>query len=168
MVLSIFSCDVWLSTCLLWRNVYLDFLPSFNLVYFILVVVIQSSSQIQLFETHVLSCQASLSLTISQSLPQFLSIASVMASRNFIFWYPLFLCPQSFPASGTFPVSQLFTPDDQNTGVSASASVLQMSIQGWFSLTLTPYSPRDVVLLFWPSWGCNWWLNVARIKETLS
>ena len=136
-MLSIFSCDVWLSTCLLWRNVYLDFLPIFNLVYFILVVVIQSSSQIQLFETHVLSCQASLSLTISQSLPEFLSIASVMASRNFILWYPLFLCPQSFPASATFPVSQLFTSDDQNTGVSASASVLQMSIQGWFSLTLT-------------------------------
>ena len=40
------------------------------------------------------------------------------------------LCPQSFSASGTFPVSHLFISDDQNTGVSASASVLQMSIQG--------------------------------------
>ena len=47
------------------------------------------------------------------------------------------LCPQSFPASGTFPVSHLFTSGDQNTGVSALALVLPMSIQGWFPLGLT-------------------------------
>ena len=46
-------------------------------------------------------------------------------------------CLQSFPASGTFPMSWLFTSDDQNTGASASASVLPMSIQGWFPLRLT-------------------------------
>ena len=46
-------------------------------------------------------------------------------------------CLQSFPASGTFPMSQLFTLDNQNTGVSASASVLPMSIQSWFPLKLT-------------------------------
>ena len=45
--------------------------------------------------------------------------------------------PQPFPASGTFPLSQLFISDDQNTGVSVSASVLPMSIQGWFPLRLT-------------------------------
>ena len=45
-------------------------------------------------------------------------------------------CPQSFPASGTFPMSQLFTSDDQNTGVSASASAFPMSTQGWFPLRL--------------------------------
>ena len=45
--------------------------------------------------------------------------------------------PQSFPASGTFPVSWLFTSGDQNTGASASASVLPMSIQGLFPLRLT-------------------------------
>ena len=44
---------------------------------------------------------------------------------------------QSFPASGTFPMSQLFTSDDQNTGASASASALPTSIQGWFPLGLT-------------------------------
>ena len=43
-------------------------------------------------------------------------------------------CPQSFPASGTFPMSQLFA-DDWNTG--ASVSILPMSIQGWFPLRLT-------------------------------
>ena len=46
-------------------------------------------------------------------------------------------CLQSFPASGTFPMSQLFSLDNQNTGVSASASVLPMSIQGWLPLKLT-------------------------------
>ena len=46
----------------------------------------------------------------------------------------LFFCPQSFPASGTFPVSWLFTSDDQNTGASSLASVLPTSIQGWFLL----------------------------------
>ena len=46
-------------------------------------------------------------------------------------------CPQSLPASGLFPMSQLFASDDQNTGVSASASVLPMSIWGWFPSRLT-------------------------------
>ena len=46
-------------------------------------------------------------------------------------------CLQSFPASGTFPMSQLFTSDDQDTGVSTSALVLSMSIQGWFPSRLT-------------------------------
>ena len=45
--------------------------------------------------------------------------------------------PQSSPASGIFLISQLFKSDDQNTGISASASVLPMSIQGWFPLRLT-------------------------------
>ena len=46
-------------------------------------------------------------------------------------------CLQSFPASGLFPMSQLFKSDDQSTGTSASASVLPMNIQGWFPLGLT-------------------------------
>ena len=45
--------------------------------------------------------------------------------------------PQSFPANGTFPISQLLISDDQNTAASASASVLPMSIHGWFPLRLT-------------------------------
>ena len=44
---------------------------------------------------------------------------------------------QSFPASGTFPVSQFFTSGDQSIGVSASASVLPMNIWDWFPLGLT-------------------------------
>ena len=50
---------------------------------------------------------------------------------------PFSSCPQSFPASGSFPVSQLFASGGQNIGASALASVLPMSIQGWFLLELT-------------------------------
>ena len=46
-------------------------------------------------------------------------------------------CPQSAPASGSFPMSWLFTSGDQNIGASVSALVIPMSIQGWFSLRLT-------------------------------
>ena len=44
---------------------------------------------------------------------------------------------QSFPASGSFQMSQLFTSGGQSIGVSASASVLPMTIQGWFPLGWT-------------------------------
>ena len=50
---------------------------------------------------------------------------------------PFSSCLQSFPASGSFPVSHLFASGGQSVGVSASASVLSMNIQGWFSLGLT-------------------------------
>ena len=46
-------------------------------------------------------------------------------------------CPQSFPASGSFPMSWLFISDGQSIGASASASALPMIIQGWFPLGLT-------------------------------
>ena len=49
-------------------------------------------------------------------------------------------CLQSLPASGNFPMSWLFALFDQNTGASASASVLSVSIQGWFPLKLTGFS----------------------------
>ena len=50
---------------------------------------------------------------------------------------PFSSCPQSFPGSGFFPVSQFFTSGGQNIEASASVSVLPMSIQGWFPLGLT-------------------------------
>ena len=48
-------------------------------------------------------------------------------------------CPQSFLASGSFPVSQFFVSDGQSIGVSDSASVLPVNIQDWFPLG-------------WPGW----------------
>ena len=47
---------------------------------------------------------------------------------------PFSSCPQSLPASGSFPMSQLFASGGQSIGVSASASVLPMNIQDWYPL----------------------------------
>ena len=49
---------------------------------------------------------------------------------------PFSSCPQSFPALGSFPISQLFASGGQSIRVSASASVLPMNIQAWFPLGL--------------------------------
>ena len=48
-------------------------------------------------------------------------------------------CPQSFPASGSFPLSQLFTSGGQSIGVSASTSVLPMNTQDWAPLGWTDW-----------------------------
>ena len=77
------------------------------------------------------------------SLLKFMSIESVMLS-NFCCLFSS--CPQSFPASGSFPMSQLFASGDQFIGALASASVLPMNIQDWFPLGWTAGStccPRD-------------------------
>ena len=50
---------------------------------------------------------------------------------------PFPFCLQSFPAWGSFPMSQLFPSGGQSTGASALASVLPMNIQDWFPLGLT-------------------------------
>ena len=73
--------------------------------------------------------QASLSFTISPSLPKLMSIVSVMPSNHLVLCHP-FSCLLSFPASGSFPVSRLFASVGQSTGVSASGSVLPMNLQG--------------------------------------
>ena len=57
---------------------------------------------------------------------------------------PFSSCLQSFPASGSFPMSQFFASGDQRIG--ASASVFPVNIQGWFPLRLTGLTsccPRD-------------------------
>ena len=113
-------------------------------------VVVHSPSCVQLFVTpRTATCQASMSLTISRNLStcpiscplhQWCHPANSSSDALFSF------CPQSFPASGTLPMSRLFTSSDQNTGASASASVLPMSIQGWFPLRLIGLiycCPRD-------------------------
>ena len=56
---------------------------------------------------------------------------------------PFFSCLQSFPASGSFPVSQFFTSGGQSIGVSASTSVLPMNTQDSFRMVGSPCSPRD-------------------------
>ena len=59
---------------------------------------------------------------------------------------PFFSCPQSFPASGSFQMSQLFSSGGQSIGVSASTSVPPMNTQDWSpldGLVGSPCSPRD-------------------------
>ena len=60
-----------------------------------------------------------------------------MPCNHLILCCPLSSCIQSFPVSGSFPVSWLFSSGSQSIGVSALVSVLPMNIQGWFPLGLT-------------------------------
>ena len=103
-------------------------------------VIVQSLSCVLFVTPWTAAHQASVSFTISWSLLKLMSVESVMPSNHLI------LCrPQSFPASGSFPVSQLFASGGQIIGVSASVSVPLMTIQGWFHLRWTgsPCSSRD-------------------------
>ena len=83
--------------------------------------------------------QASLSITNSWSWLKLLSVELVMPSNYLILCRPFSSCLQSFPESGSFPVSQLFPLGGQSIGpsVSASALVLPVSIQGWYPLEST-------------------------------
>ena len=82
--------------------------------------------------------QASLSFTISWSLFELPFTESVMPSNRLVLCRPLSSCLQSFPAWGSFPMSQFFLSGGQSIGVSASESVLPMNSQDW-----SPCSPRD-------------------------
>ena len=81
--------------------------------------------------------QASLSFTISQSLLKLMSIELVMHPAISSSVTPFSSCPQSFLASGSFPMSQLFASGGQSIRTSALVSVLPMDIQGWLPLGLT-------------------------------
>ena len=96
---------------------------------------VQSLSRVRLSVTPWTAAhQASLSITNSQSLLKLLCwwCHPTITSSDALFSF----CPQSFLASAAFPMSWLFASGDQNTGASASASVLPMNVQGWFSLGL--------------------------------
>ena len=91
------------------------------------------------------ACQAFLSFTTSQSLLKHMPIESVMPSNHLVLCHPFSSCLQSFPASGSFLMSQLFPSGGQSIGVSASASVLLINIQDWLllGLVVSPCCPRD-------------------------
>ena len=98
----------------------------------------QSLSCVRLFAIQwTIARQASLSITNSRSSLKLMSIESVMPSNHLILCCPLLLLPQSFPPSGSFHMSQFFASGGQRIGVSASASVLPMTIQDGFPLGLT-------------------------------
>ena len=100
--------------------------------------VVQSLSCVGRFATPcMVACQASLFFTISLSLLKLMSIDWWCHSTISPSFVPFSSCLQSFPASGTFSVSQFLPSCGQIIGISASASVLPMNIQDSFSLRLT-------------------------------
>ena len=107
---------------------------------------VQSLSHVRLFATSwIAACQASLSISISWSLLKLMSIESGMPSSHLILCHLLLLLAPIPSASGSFPVSQLFTWGCQSIGVSASASVLPMNTQDWCPL-------KNKMLLFATIW----------------
>ena len=79
-------------------------------------------------------------------------------------------CLQSFPASGTFPMSQLFISDDQNIGVSASVLVLSKSIQGWFPLRLTSLISllsKGLLVVNYNKDNCSNSQNLGRFTDSI-
>ena len=100
----------------------------------------QNCSVLKLRSTlHDMDCNMTGS-SILCCLPEFAQIhvhESVMLSNHLILCHPFTFCLQSFPESGSFPMSQFFASGGQSPGASASSSVLPMTIQGWFSSELT-------------------------------
>ena len=80
--------------------------------------------------------QASLSIN-SRSLLKLMSIESVMPSNHLTLCRPLLLLPSIFPSIRVFSKGSVLPSGGQSIGVSASASVLPMNIQGWFPLRWT-------------------------------
>ena len=103
---------------------------------FIFVVHLLSHAQL-LATPWTAACQASLFFMISQSLLRLISIEPVMQSNHLILVTPFSSCLQSFPVSGSFPMSQFFASCGHIIGVSASASVLPVNNQDWFPLGWT-------------------------------
>jgi len=93
---------------------------------------VQSLSCVWLFVTPWTAAhQTSLFITNSWSLLRLMSIESSMASNQLIFCHPPFLLPSIFPSIRIFSNESVFASGGQSTGVSASASVLPMSLQDW-------------------------------------
>ena len=93
-----------------------------------------SSCHVQLFGTPwIAACQISLFFTVSQSLLKLISTESLIPSNHLILCHPLLLLPsQSFPESGSFPMSHIRWPKYWSFSF-----ILPVNIQGWFPLGLT-------------------------------
>ena len=102
--------------------------PVFPFDFMFVVVWLLSCVQLSV-TTWTAACQPPLSLTLSHSLLRFMSIEMVILSHLLILCHPFSFFLQSFPASGSFSMSQLFASGGQSIGVSASASVLPMNTQ---------------------------------------
>ena len=82
---------------------------------------------------HAIPCPLPTPRAYSNSCPSHQQCHQIISSSVISFSSSL----QSFIASGSFPMSQLFASGDQSIGISASISVLPVNIQGWFPLGFT-------------------------------
>ena len=99
---------------------------------------VQSLSHVRLFATPWNAAhQVSPSITNSWSLPNSCPLSWWCHPTISSFVVPFCSCLQSFPASGSFQMSQFFTSGGQSVGILASTSVLPMNIQDWFPLWWT-------------------------------
>ena len=95
-------------------------------------VQFSSLSRVRLFATPWIAArQVSLSITNSRSLLKLMSTSRWCHPAISSSVFPFSSCPQSLPASRSFPMSQLFAWGGQSIGVSASPSVLPMNTQDW-------------------------------------
>ena len=98
--------------------------------------VVQSHSRVWLFvNPWTAAWQASLSFTTTWSLLKLMFIELVMTSNHLTLCYPFSSCPQTFPASGSFPMSWLFSSYGQNYWSFSISPSNEYS--GWFPLGLT-------------------------------
>ena len=113
----------------------------------------QLLSHVQLFATPWIAArQASLSITNSRSSPKLMSIESVMqSSHNPVI--PFFSCPQSLPASGSFPMSQLFAWGGQSPTVGRVTNIYLVPTvcQALFQVLRIPQKSTQIKCL--PFWG---------------
>ena len=127
---------------------------------------VQLRNRVRLFAAlRTAACQASLSITYSRSSPKPMSVESVMPSNHLILCRPFSPGPQSFPASGSFQMSQLFTSSGQSIGASVSATVIPSEYSGlisfrtdWFDLLAVQGTLKSLlqhhsskVLILWHS-----------------
>ena len=142
----------------LWWSVYSTILPIFKLsccltiegweiLCIFWIVVVQSLSRVWLFATPWTAAQQASPEVCSSSCPLSWWCHPAISSSV----TPFSSCPQSFPASGSFQESHLFTSGGQSIEASASASALPMNIQGWFPLGLTGliFQSKGLSRVFW-------------------
>ena len=131
-------CLVLKECCTLFFNLIITYISS-----------VQSLSHVQLFATPwIAACQASLSITNSQSLPKLMSIESVMPSSHLILWCPLLLLPSIFPSIRVF------------------SNELALGIRwpkDWsFSFNISPSSEHPGLISFRMDW-----LDILAVQGTL-
>ena len=99
---------------------------------------VQSLNCVRFFATPwTAACQASLSITGSQSFLKLMSIKSVIPFNHLILCHPLLLLTSVFPSISVFSNESVVYIRWPSIGVSASTSVLPMNMQDWFPLGLT-------------------------------